>query len=1361
MLSFLPLLAANTHFLQGRSAWKVTLFIFCSCRMTLKINVILALWCFMIFGDGVLAATFPVNQCPADRYGANLNCSANDVRFAGNPEVLSINGAPNATTCPAGTQVSMDLKFTLETAPNKRYNIGLYVGNDAKDISLMSSSGGNATCSNFSFPNNAEGFKNLDGNVCGDENGDPRTLTPTVTGLVVDCMPDANGKVTLPAALSWEQNAGNATSCLGPQSIVPGTSSKCTASPSEGLGLPVTSLATLTIRKVVVIGDDTTSFPFLASGTSGPNPETVTPDSFSLSDGQSQAITIPYGTGPTASITVKENQLPGWHLRAIRCQDSQGNPAYFVTIDRLNGQVVAQFDAQHTAALCTYYNFNLPLPPAADLGVNTVASDMTPNVGDEITFIVTAKNYGPADATGVTATDALPDGYTFVSADPDSPGVYDPATGVWTIGDLASERITSMELVAIVERTGDYTNTALVSGDVIDVNPSNDTDSVTPIPKIIDLTIVKTVDNPTPLVGENIVFTLKATNSGPANATGVTVRDVLPSGYTLVSATASQGSYAAGVWGIGTLAKAASASLQITATVGGAGVYRNVATIRGNETESKVDNNLSAAIVEPSSAADLVVNKTVNNPTPSVGENVIFTITATNNGPSTANNVEVTDQLPSGYTLVALNPSKGTVTANVWDIGTLANGETASLEIMAKVNASGEYANTATISGLEPDPDPGNNTSTITPMPTPLADLAVVKTVSDATPDVGDNVTFTITVTNLGPSATTGVVVYDTLPSGYTVVSSTPSQGTISAGVWTVGDLAAGASADLVVVATVKATGSYTNTAMVSGNQPDPVPGNNTSTLTPSVTPPVPEPQADLQVVKTVSNPTPAIGQDVTFTITVTNLGPSIATGVVVYDSLPSGYTVVSTTPSQGTISAGVWTVGDLAAGVGADLVVVATVKATGSYTNTAMVSGNQPDPVPGNNTSTLTPSVTPPVPEPQADLQVVKTMSNPRPSVGQEITFTLTVTNNGPSPASGVMVYDTLPSGYVVLSTTPSQGAITSGVWSVGDLAVGANATLTMVARVRASGSYTNTAMVSGDQQDPNPANNISTVTPVVYLDVPVGQADLLITKTVSNPTPTIGQNVTFTITVTNLGPTAATGVVVYDTLPSGYTVVSTKPSQGTISTGVWTVGGLVADGSARLEVVATVKVTGACTNTATVSGNQPDPVPGNNTSTLTPSITIPPLPADLAITKTVSNPTPAIGGTVNFTIVVTNQGPSLATGVTVADQLPSGYTLLSATPSKGVFANGFWIIGVLAKDADATLQIVARVNAAGVYLNTASVSGNQPDPDPIDNASAAIVTPLRPPMPQPIPALPLPLTGLLMVVMVLGAVAGLFRRN
>ena len=113
----------------------------------------------------------------------------------------------------------------------------------------------------------------------------------------------------------------------------------------------------------------------------------------------------------------------------------------------------------------------------------------------------------------------------------------------------------------------------------------------------------------------------------------------------------------------------------------------------------------------------MAVTKTVNNATPTVGTNVTFTITATNNGPSTATVVSVADGLPSGYTFVSASPSVGTYTAPTWTIGNLANGANATLTIIATVNATGIYANTATISGAQSDPTSGNNSATSTPSP--------------------------------------------------------------------------------------------------------------------------------------------------------------------------------------------------------------------------------------------------------------------------------------------------------------------------------------------------------------------------------------------------------------------------------------------------------------------------------------------------------------------------------------------------------------------------------------------------------------------------------------------------------------------
>ena len=150
----------------------------------------------------------------------------------------------------------------------------------------------------------------------------------------------------------------------------------------------------------------------------------------------------------------------------------------------------------------------------------------------------------------------------------------------------------------------------------------------------------------------------------------------------------------------------------------------------------------------------------------------------------------------------------------------------------------------------------------------------LTKAVSDPAPNVGDTVNYTLTLTNSGPDAASGVVVSDPLPAGLTFIDATASQGIYDAasGRWTVGTVNGGATATLAIAVRVDSPVPTTNVAVASSKTFDPNPINNfgTATLVPQ--------QADLAVTKTVSDPTPNVGDTVTFTVTLTNNGPSDAT---------------------------------------------------------------------------------------------------------------------------------------------------------------------------------------------------------------------------------------------------------------------------------------------------------------------------------------------------------------------------------------------------------------------------------------------------------------------------------------------------
>jgi LPXTG-site transpeptidase (sortase) family protein len=351
------------------------------------------------------------------------------------------------------------------------------------------------------------------------------------------------------------------------------------------------------------------------------------------------------------------------------------------------------------------------------------------------------------------------------------------------------------------------------------------------------------------------------------------------------------------------------------------------------------------------------------------------------------------------------------------------------------------------------------------------ADIGVTKAVDNATPNLGTNVTFTITATNHGPSDATGVQVADLLPAGLTFVSASSGSYTSGTGIWMIGALANGASATLSIVATATRTTAVINIATVVADQPDSNSANNSDSAT------VTGQSADIAITKTVSNASPNLGTNVTFTITATNNGPGNAAGVQVTDRLAAGLTVVLATPSAGSYDpvTGIWIVGALANTASATLSIVATVTSTARLTNTATKTAeDQFDAVSGNNAASATVTAL------GADIGITKTVDNPTPNLGGNVTFTITVTNNGPGNATGVHVTDLLPTGLTLVLATPSAGSYDpiTGIWIVGALANTASATLSIIATVTGT-TVTNTATKTAeDQLDSNPANDSASAT-------------------------------------------------------------------------------------------------------------------------------------------------------------------------------------------------------------------------------------------------------------------------------------------
>lgn len=354
----------------------------------------------------------------------------------------------------------------------------------------------------------------------------------------------------------------------------------------------------------------------------------------------------------------------------------------------------------------------------------------------------------------------------------------------------------------------------------------------------------------------------------------------------------------------------------------------------------------------------------------------------------------------------------------------------------------------------------------------------------------GQNINYTIIVNNDGPSSATGVVLTNTLPAGVDFVSVTTTSGSCShsGGVVTcnLGNVSDTATINIIARPTVP--GTFTNTVSVTGNEQDPNTNDNTASTTTTVNPQPNPISTDLRltVFQSPGIITLGSGQNIIYSIFVDNDGPSPATGVVVTSRLSSGLNFVSASTNGGScsFSSGVVTcnIGNLVGGT--SIFITASPITPGTVSNTVSVRGNEPDPVSSNNTETETTLVNPAPGTVSADLRV--TVFAPlNPVTSNNIEYQIFVSNDGPSPATGVVVTDTLPAGVTFISATANQGtcSFANGVvtCNLGTVTSGVN--ITIIGIPTAAGTITNTVSVRGNEPDFNTSNNTATTVSSVQL--------------------------------------------------------------------------------------------------------------------------------------------------------------------------------------------------------------------------------------------------------------------------------------
>ena len=969
---------------------------------------------------------------------------------------------------------------------------------------------------------------------------------------------------------------------------------------------------------------------------------------------------------------------------------------------------------------------------SADVAVTNTVSAGPYTIGKNMTYTVVVTNNGPIAATNVAVTDLL-DGtkLQFVSA---SDAAYNSSSGVWSVGSLVVGASKTLILTAKPLVTGDISATATQTHTEADnVSTNNAATTTINVAPAADIAVTNTVPQTTFNNGDLVTYTITAKNQGPNNATGVVVNDKLPAAFasnTITYAAPSGTTYdpTTGDWNVGNLGVNETKTITITGKVAQLGSITNTATLAdrtGFQLDENSGNNTASNTIIISPSADLQVTSSVSNATPNQNDDIVYTIKVSNNGPNNATSVVVANQVAVGLTVMGFVSTSGTVNTATgeWNVGTVLTGTTQTLTVYARpANTGTVTVSAATQTHAEYDRVPGNNSTVTTIEVGATADVAVTNTVSppaNGNQYANEPVTYTVVVTNKGPSTATNVSIKDQLPASLSYISSTVSgtTGTYDpiTGNWAVGNLTNGASATLTIKAQINQSAVITTTATQTHTEYDNVNGNNSaSTSIQSGTGTI---TADINVLTSTNTIDYHTGDLITYTARATNQGPDGANDFKILAPLPASFTFLSSTPKVGTYDqgTGIWTIPTLASGSFTELFLTGLINPNANeagdinYTFTAARTGtfNEVDNDATDNSHTTSVKVAK-----NADVSTsisVRSNSLDGNYYNQvtEATFQFTVTNNGLDQVTNLIVTDTRSSNlnftdYVTPTGTSYNPA--TGSWTVGALAPFESKTLTLKGIPTTTGRLSlGTEITSADQYDGRVENNKD----VALLNVlPV--ADVVVTNT-APPTFNNGETTTFTIKVQNNGPDAATNVIIQDVLPAGLTLVNAVTSTGSFnnSNGLWILGTDLIPGAANAQTMTlTVKPQAASsyTTTAKVYGaGEYDNIPANNSETVTIQGNA---SADIAVTNTLTPGPYYIGETYSVTVTATNNGPDVATGIRIGAQIAAGLRVVggTVTPDAGTSmdsGNGNWLIPNLGVNETKNLTFSFRPIQTGIHNN------------------------------------------------------------
>jgi uncharacterized repeat protein (TIGR01451 family) len=968
--------------------------------------------------------------------------------------------------------------------------------------------------------------------------------------------------------------------------------------------------------------------------------------------------------------------------------------------------------------------------------------------GQKVIYTITLHNNGTEAAFNVPVRDPIPNGMTY-AGNCSAGGQYNAATNEirWNIASIAAGATMKLwfEVTVDANPTGTlrmFRNTAWYTPTPGDPEvPSNPVDLLEGEPK---LTIQKSADPASGSeVDEGDVITYKLTvyNTSAQTVMNAIVTDTIPSGLSYVTGSASPAAQLSGStlqWTIVSIPGYGSVTLQFQARVlpgssaTGLRIFRNTAYVNG-QPSNPVDHFDVTPVPRPSvvatKRADPVAYTEVH-----AGDSITYTIRVTNNGNTPLINIPVRDSVPVGTTLVPGSITDGgTQSGNTihWTIGSLSVGGYKELSFRVTVDPLpvGQIyrliRNIAYVTGPDGEvPTPPVDHPEV-PDRDPFSGLQIIKrsNKNGAAAQVGEVITYYLTVTNYGQRIETNISVTDPIPNGAVYVANSASDGgTLNGNTvkWTIASLAPGQSktvsfqVQVLPLANGTMVGYIYNVGYVN-NIPSP----------PDITPVIP-PVFFPVIAEKRSNPVTGsivkAGDEITYFIDVINRGEA-ASNVIVRDYIPAGTTLVPSSISDGGTEANgqiVWTIQTLAANEKRTLQFKVTVNTPATIAvirNQAVVTG----PAPGGNGTIDYPtnevSHYPNRPGPD-ELWIYKTSSraNQEPvASGETLTYTLTVTNYGANNRTNVAITDQIPTGTTYVPNSATDGGALSGntlTWVIPNLAPGVSKSVSFQVTVNPLpqgilyGHIRNIGYVNGEPS--NPIDN-----PVIKPgDAPVtgSKRSDPVAGSVVKP----GDMVTYYIDVINRSPAAATNVTVRDTIPAGATLVPGSVSgSGTVSgnTITWAFDSIPGGGirivsfQVIIQALPAGKTSGVVRNQAVITGPSNPQVPDSPpvdvpTNEVEHPVIDPGTPDGLTLVKTSDKPLYGpvdAGDTITYYLTTTNYGSKARAGIVVTDTVPTGTTYVAGSITEGGTVSGNvlnWVFD-LAAGASKTVSFRVTVNS------------------------------------------------------------------